>query len=293
MCFSLSHWPEIRFLTETERLMDDIVRIIDVEKAIRSSKSRLVRILPEFVVRFIRKMIRQDEMNTTIHKYRHKTGVPFVNDVLKEWKVDIVVKGEENVPSSGRFVFVANHPVGGMDALAFLSTIYRFFTNVISPSNQLFEYIPNLQPVILGVNVFGLNTKETAEKYNQLFQSDAQIMIFPAGVVSRRTKGIISDLVWQKSFLSKVVQHKRDIIPVHISGRNSNLFYFVSNLRKFLGIKMSLEIILLPREMHKQRNSTVTIRIGKVLPWQTFTKERTHYEWAQYVKNIVYSQKGS
>ncbi len=273
--------------------MDDIVRIIDVEKAIRSSKSRFVRTLPVFIVRFIRKMIRQDEMNATINKYRHKTGVPFVNDVLKEWKIEVAVKGEENIPSSGKFVFVANHPVGGMDALAFLSTIYRFFTDVISPSNQLFEYIPNLRPVILGVNVFGLNNRETAEKYNRLFQSDAQIMIFPAGVVSRRTKGVISDLAWQKSFLSKAIQHKRDIVPVHISGRNSNLFYIVSNLRKFLGIKMSLEIILLPREMHRQRNSTVTLKIGKVLPWQTFTKERTHYEWAQYIKNIVYSQKGS
>lgn len=269
--------------------MDEVIKIIDVEKAIRSSKSKFVRSLPRFIVWFIVKLIHQDEMNTTLHRNRHKTGVPFVNDILNEWNVNVVVKGGDNVPNSGRFVFVANHPVGGMDALAFLSTIYRFYPNVISPSNQLFNYISNLHPVILGVNVFGINTKETVEKFNQLFESDSQIMIFPAGIVSRRSKGVISDLVWQKSFVTKAVQYKRDIIPVHISGRNSNLFYSVANLRKFLRIKISVEIILLPREMLKQRNSTVTMSIGKVIPCHNFTTEKSQNDWAQYVKEVVYN----
>src|SRR5450759_1605858 len=269
--------------------MDEVIKIIDVEKAIRSSKSKFVRSLPRFIVWFIVKLIHQDEMNTTLHRNRHKTGVPFVNDILNEWNVNVVVKGGDNVPNSGIFVFVANHPVGGMDALAFLSTIYRFYPNVISPSNQLFNYISNLHPVILGVNVFGINTKKTVEKFNQLFESDSQIMIFPAGIVSRRSKGVISDLVWQKSFVTKAVQYKRDIIPVHISGRNSNLFYSVANLRKFLRIKMSIEIILLPREMLKLRNSTVTISIGKVIPCHTFTTEKSQNDWAQYVKEVVYN----
>lgn len=268
--------------------MDEVIKIIDVEKAIRSSKSKFVRSLPKFIVWLIEKLIHQDQINATIHRNRHETGVPFVNGVLSEWNVNVVVKRGDNVPGSGRYVFVANHPVGGMDALSFLSTIYRFYPNVISPSNQLFTFIPNLKPIILGVNVFGMNTKETAEKFNQLFESDSQIMIFPAGIVSRRRKGVISDLVWQKSFITKAIQYKRDIIPVHISGRNSNLFYFVANLRKFLRIKMSVEIILLPREMLKQKNSTVVMSIGKVIPWQTFTTEKSQNDWAQYVKETVY-----
>jgi putative hemolysin len=228
-------------------------------------------------------------MNDTINKYRDKSGVPFINDVLKDWNVDVIVSGGENVPASGRFVFVANHPVGGIDALAFLSTIYSFFPNVISPSNQLFNYIPNLHPVILGVNVFGTNTKSTVEKFNQLFESDAQIMIFPAGLVSRKSKGVISDAEWQKTFITKAIQYKRDIIPVHIGGRNSNLFYFADKLRKFFRIKMSVEIILLPHEMHRQKNKPIKLSIGKVIPYQTFTNSYTHMQWAQKVKEIVYS----
>jgi hypothetical protein len=268
--------------------MKKITKTIDLEKAIRSSKSRFVSSLPRFVIRLIEKLVRQDEMNETIYRNRDKTGVPFVNDVLKDWNVNVEVKGIENVPASGRYVFVANHPVGGMDALSFLSAIHRYFPNVISPSNQLFNYIPNLHPVILGVNVFGTNTRDTVEKFNELFESDAQIMIFPAGIVSRRKKGVISDPVWQKTFITKAIQFNRDIVPVFIEGRNSNLFYTVDRLRKFLRIKMSLEIILLPREMHKQRNSTVTLNFNKPIPFQTFTSDRSHSEWALYVREIVY-----
>ena len=269
--------------------MEDITKTIDIEKVIINSKSKFVRSLPKFIIRLIIKTIHQDEMNSTIHRNRNKSGVPFINGVLDEWNVKVVVKRDENIPVSGRFVFVANHPVGGMDALAFLSTIYMYFPNVVSPSNELFGYIPQLKPVILGVNVFGRNTKETIEELNRLFESDSQIMIFPAGEVSRRNKEAISDPVWQKSFITKSVQCKRDIVPVHISGKNSKSFYFVASLRKWLGIKLYIETILLPREMMNKRNSSITLTIGKVIPWQNFSNIKSQNEWAQYVKEVVYS----
>jgi putative hemolysin len=268
----------------------DPVKTIDIEKAIRSSKSKFVRLLPGFIIRIIEKIIRQDDMNATIYRHRTKSGVPFINDILDEWNVKRIIKGKENLPGSGRFVFVANHPVGAMDALSFLSMIYDSFPDVISPSNDLFNYIPNLSPVVLGVNVFGMNSKETAEKLNELFESDRTIMIFPAGVVSRKVKGIISDPVWQKTFITKSVKYKRDIIPVHISGRNSDLFYNVDRLRKFLKIRLPLEIILLPHEMHLQKNSTLTLTIGKPVKWESLNGKRTHAEWAQYVRELVYRQ---
>jgi putative hemolysin len=269
--------------------MEEVYKVIDVEKAIRSSKSGFIKSLPGFIVRIIRRIVREDEMNATIFRNRLKTGVPFVNDVLNDWNVKTEIKGSQNIPDSGRFIFVANHPVGAIDALSFLSLIHSFFPEVVSPSNELLTYIPQLKPLMVGINVFGKNTKETVDKLNKLFESDVQIMIFPSGEVSRRKNGIISDSLWQKSFITKAIQFKRDIIPVHISGRNSNLFYYVATLRKFLGIKMYIETIFLPDEMLKQRSSTVTMSIGKVIPWQTFTNESSHMEWAQKVRGIVYS----
>jgi putative hemolysin len=269
--------------------MNKVIKIIDTEAVIKNSTSKFIRSLPGFIIRFIRKIVHQDEMNETIHKFRDKEGVPFINEVLKEWKVNIVVNGGENIPVSGRFVFVSNHPLGGIDALAFFSTVYRYHQNLISPSNELFNYIPQLKPVILGINVFGKNTKETAEKINLLFESGAQILIFPAGEVSRRKSGMISDPLWQKTFITKAIQYERDIIPVFISGRNSNLFYFVANLRKLLGLKLYIETLLLPREMMKQKKSEVTLTIGKPVQWDKLTGEKSHSEWAQCIKEIVYN----
>lgn len=266
----------------------EIIKTIDLKASFKKSESKLIRSLPTWIVRLIEKFIHQDDMNYSIYQNRELTGIPFVNGILNLWKVKIEIRGQENLPDSGRFIFVANHPVGGMDALSFLSMIGRFYPNVISPSNQIFQYIPNLHPVILGVNVFGINTKETADKLNQLFESDAQIMIFPAGEVSRRRNGIISDTVWQKTFVTKAVQNNRDIIPVHISGRNSNTFYFIASIRKFLGIKTFIETALLPSEMMKQKGSTFTLSIGKAIPFQSITKDKSHKEWAQEIKELVY-----
>ncbi len=269
--------------------MEEITRTIDIEKEFRTSKSRFFKSLPRFVINLLRKLIREDEMNKTIYRSRHLDGVPFVEDVLRNWNVGIRMKGTGNIPSSGRFIFVANHPVGAIDSLAFLCLIQRYMKNVVSPSNEMLGRIPNLRSVMVGINVFGKNTKNTATELEKLFKSDMQVMIFPSGEVSRRKKGAIRDPVWQKTFVTKAIQHQRDIIPVHISGRNSNLFYFVANLRKFLGIRMYLETILLPREMMNQRNSPVTLTVGKPVPWQSLTSDKTQQEWAQVIKDIVYN----
>jgi 1-acyl-sn-glycerol-3-phosphate acyltransferase len=269
--------------------MEELRNVIDIEKTIKKGNSRFLRSLPKFIIRLIIRIVGQDEMNEVINKNCDKTGVPFINGVLQDWNVKLKIKGAENVLTHGRFIIVANHPVGGMDAMAIFSVMNNFYPDLISPSNQLLVNIPQLRPSLLGINVFGKNTKETVIKIDEMFESDTQIIIFPAGEVSRKEKGVISDLIWQKSFISKAIQHKRDIIPVFISGNNSRLFYVVANIRKFLGIKMYIETLLLPREMLQQRNSTMTFKIGKPISYQTFSNEKTHLEWAQWVKSIVYS----
>ncbi|NMC36739.1 MAG: glycerol acyltransferase [Bacteroidales bacterium] len=268
--------------------MEKIEKVIDIRSAFKKSNSKLLRSVPGFMVTILEKLICQDEMNATIHRSRDKEGIAFIKDVLEGWKVRVNIKGRENIPASGRFIFAGNHPVGGIDALAFYSMISDFFPDVMSPTNELLNLIPNMRPVMLGINVFGKNTRETASKIDGLFESDIQIMIFPSGEVSRKIKGVISDPVWQKTFITKAVKHRRDIIPVHITGRNSGLFYFVANLRKSLGIKMYIETILLPREMMKQRNSVVTVTVGQPISYRLFTNEKNHHGWAQEIRDAVY-----
>ena len=120
------------------------------------------------------------------------------------------------------------------------------------------------------------------------FQSDSHLIMFPAGLCSRRQKGVVKDLEWKKTFIVKSVQAQRDIVPIHFEGSNSDFFYNLANACKTLGIKFNIAMLYLVDEMFKNRHTTSTITIGKPIPWQTFDKSKTPAQWAQYVKDIVY-----
>jgi putative hemolysin len=148
--------------------------------------------------------------------------------------------------------------------------------------------ISNMKSVFVPVNKHGSFARDAAGLLHQAYNSNDQIMVFPAGLASRKIKGKIVDLEWKKHFITKSVEYKRDIIPVFIDGRNSNRFYMIAKLRKLLRIKWNLEMFFLPDETYRHRKKTVTVRFGKPLPYTMFDKSKTQTEWADYVKAIVY-----
>lgn len=268
--------------------------IIDIESIIRNSKSRFFKSMPHFLVVALKRIIREQELNAIHNACRDKTGFEYVEGLIGAFGVKLNVSGIEKVPAEGRYVYVANHPQGGLDAVSFLYIIHRHHGHVVSPSNQLFEHVPNLRPFIVGINVFGKNTKEKAALFNEAFAGNRPVMIFPSGEVSRKTKkGNIEDPEWHKTFVSKAIEFKRTIVPVHISGRNSRFFYCVARIRKTLGIRMYIETILLPREMLKQKGSEITITVGNPISWEQLDKSKSHSEWAKEIKKYVYSLNGN
>ena len=104
----------------------------------------------------------------------------------------------------------------------------------------------------------------------------------------RRQNGVIRDLEWKKTFVTKSVETQRDVVPLHFEGRNSDFFYNLANLCKFVGIKFNIAMLYLADEMLKNRHKTFTLTIGKPIPWQTFDKSKTPAQWAQFVKDVVY-----
>ena len=113
--------------------------------------------------------------------------------------------------------------------------------------------------------------------------------IFPPDYVHGKKDGVIKDLQWQKSFITKAVQHKRDIVPAYFSGRNSDFFYNLSNVRKFLGLKANIEMLYLADEMFRQKDKEIHLVFGKAIPWQTFDKTKQPPEWAEWVKAKSYA----
>ena len=120
------------------------------------------------------------------------------------------------------------------------------------------------------------------------FESNNHMLMFPAGLCSRRHKGVIRDITWSKTFISKSVEYKRDVVPIHFSGQNSDFFYRLANFSDKC-LPFNLAMLFLVDEMYKNVHKTFCITIGKPIPWQTFDKSKSSMEWAQYVKDQVYS----
>ena len=264
---------------------------INLKEQISRSNSALLKKLPRFVVRGLEILIKQDEINRILNKYSDIEGVEFLQKVVEELNVRIEYEGLENLPESGKCFFVANHPFGFVDGLILTYTVGTKCGTLKAIGNELFMLIPQLRPLIAAVNVFGANPKEYLRGLDIVFHSDSPITHFPAGLVSRLQKGKIVDIDWQKSFISKSVSCQRDIVPFHFIGRNSFLFYSVYLIRKTLRIKANIELALFPHEIFNKRNKTIKVIIGKPIPYSTFDKSKSPFEWAQYVKGLVYALK--
>jgi putative hemolysin len=201
----------------------------------------------------------------------------------------VKVEGLDNLPKDKPFVFASNHPLGGLDGIALTSIVgEKYQHNVKFVVNDILMNITNFDTVFIPVNKHGGQAKEAADIMNEVYASTAQVMFFPAGLVSRWQNGRIEDLEWKKSFIAKSVQYQRDVVPVFFDGKNSRFFYGFAYLRKLLGIKINLEMLLLPHELFKQFGKTFTIRFGEPIPWQTFDKTRSPRDWATFVKQEAY-----
>lgn len=261
---------------------------LDVEKILNSKSPALARALPGFVINYLKKIIHQDELNEFLHKWGHLRDSELIAAGLQHFEIKFKVIGSGNIPKSGRYIFVSNHPLGGLDGLVFIHEVSKHFRNLKFPVNDILLNIKNLSGIFLPVNKLGAQAKDAVRMIDEAYSSDCQILYFPAGICSRKIRGVIKDLQWQKSFITKSIQHKRDIVPAFFSGRNSDFFYNLANFRKFFGLKANLEMLYLADEMFKQKDKEIRLVFGNPIPWETFSKSRPALEWADWVKSKSY-----
>jgi putative hemolysin len=262
---------------------------IDLDEILRNKSKK--RKVPKFIVNIIKRIVHQDEINGFLRRHHGKEGVDWSKGFLEEFKIQIETHGEENIPASGRFVFAANHPMGGTESHAFIKVISDHFEHLKIPSNDILMALKPMHKIFIPINKFGNQEKNNVQILNDAFASENQILIFPAGLASRRIKGEIKDLEWKKTFVTKAIQHQRDIIPVYIHGRNSNFFYRLANLRKFLRISFNIEMLFLPGEVLKQKGAKICLYFGEPISWSSLDKSKSHLEWTQFVREQVYSMR--
>ena len=261
---------------------------INIREVFQKKNPKLAGKLPGFVYRYINRIMHIDEVNEILAKHGNEKGIEFANSMVKHFNVQQTLIGVENIPSTGSYIFVSNHPLGGFDSLLILSNLDRILGNVVTLVNDILMNIPQLHPIFVPLNKHGSHSKEVAKKIHEVYSSDKQILIFPSGFASRRIKGRIQDYEWKKHFIVKSIEYKRDVIPIHVSGRNSSFFYRLASFRTFFGMKWNLEMFYLADETFGHKNQKFTITFGKPILYTHFDKSKTPDQWAAEVRDLVY-----
>jgi len=264
-----------------------LLKPIVLKELIAEKNSKLASRIPGFVYGLMNRLLHIREINEIIRRYGHLQGVPFIEAVLQYFDVKVVIHGAENIPASGQYIFASNHPLGGFDGLMLIKAVTDHIGKSLFLVRDELTKIPPLASLFIPINKFG-DQRQSASRINEAYDSDNQILIFPSGLASRKIKGKIVDLTWQKHFIQKSVEHHRDVIPVYINGKNSWFFYWLANFRKKIGIRINIEMFLLSDELFKNRGKTFVISFGKPIPWNRFDHTKSAIDWAGIVKDIVY-----
>ena len=267
-------------------------KTLDIEKILRSKMGDKAKRVPRFVVKWLEHISHQDEINQFIWKARDLTGSDWLEAVLKELNCKVEVEGLENLPSKDDprlYTFVSNHPLGGIDGVAIGSVIGKHYDDRFRYLvNDLLMNLPGLAPLCIPINTTSKRSRSFPQIIEEGFKGDYHIMMFPAGLCSRRQNGVIRDLPWRKTFITKSVEGHRDVVPIYFEGRNSDFFYRLSNFSDKYVKKVNVAMLFLADEMFKNCGKTFRMRIGKPITWQTFDKSKMPMEWAEFVKQEVY-----
>ena len=264
--------------------------LIDVDAILKKKMGD--KWLPGPMISLVKRFLHQDDFNAYFSK--GEVGYEFLFGLFDSLGYKVEVTGEENIPAEGRFTFVSNHPLGMLDAGFMTGWLARRYQEQIAvPANDFMMSIPQIRGYLLPVNKVGQQSRELGELLMEAFHSNKQLLIFPAGLCSRKIDGVVTDLPWKKTFLTKSRATRRDIIPIWFSGQNSKRFYRISDWCKRLRLKTNFAMLTLPDELFKARGGHYRMIIGKPIPYETFTKEKTDQEWIAYVREKVYALSGA
>ncbi|MDZ4758669.1 MAG: 1-acyl-sn-glycerol-3-phosphate acyltransferase [Bacteroidota bacterium] len=272
-------------MEETEK------KFIDIEKLFRSKNPTLLKWLPRFILRYVKRLLHEDQINDFMRRHKNSDAYEFSAGVPIEMGVTIESTGLENIPPTGRVVIIANHPLGGLDGMSLVPEIAKVRKDISFIVNDLLLNLTNLKEIFVGVNKHGRSATAQMQELDKIFGSEKAVFLFPAGLVSRKIDGKIQDLEWKKTFVTRARKYQSPIVPVYIYGQNRPFFYNLSLWRKRLGIKANIEMILLPDQMYKQKGQKIKFVVGKPITPEELAKHPNDKEAAKWIREQLYSLK--
>lgn len=189
-------------------------------------------------------------------------GFAFVEAALRFVQLcyDVDEETLARIPPRGPLLIVANHPCGGLDALALLDMVGRVRRDVRIVANEVLALVAPLAELLLPVRVFGGSAGAASlRRVERALRGGECVIVFPAGEVSRLGPGGVRDTRWRPGFLRFARRAAAPVLPVRIEARNSALFYGISALWR------PASTALLAREMFTRRQRPMRLHVGELL----------------------------
>lgn len=222
---------------------------------------------PDWQRQLLKRLFREKEFHQLADTHRHLKGVDMVEQILDDFQVrcELSERCLEQIPSYGPVVVIANHPIGTLDGLALLNAVASVRSDVKIVANRLLSQVTSLNNLMIPVDNMGNRTgREQVARMQQHLENQGVLILFPAGEVSRLSSKGVRDGRWHTGFIRLAAKTRAAIVPVHISGNNSALFYLSSMLYK------PLASLLLVHEMFGHRGSCLTLQIGARIPYESW-----------------------
>lgn len=238
----------------------------------------------------LRKMLCVEQLNSKYSGIAHLSGHEFFEAAINLLNINLEINEDaiDNIPVNGRCVFVANHPYGGLDALIILALLLRQRTDLNILGNFILHSVPQCQDYLISVNPFQsknisqMNVSAVKQALKCL-ESEKMLLAFPAGEVSHYTfhQNKVRDKAWNPGIAKLIHKSKSPVIPIHFAGHNSWLFQAAGLIHPLI------RTFLLPAELLNKQNKTVTVRIGKIIPYSQSSALNSD-ELISMIQNTVY-----
>ncbi len=264
-------------------------KFIDIENILKEKAFNLYKWLPRFAINWLKKTLHEEDINKTMEELKDDVGLEFNRKGLEKLGAKVESVNSKFVPKTGSIVIVSNHPLGGLDGMALIKAVGDVRSDVHFLVNDVLKNIKNYGEIYVAVNKLGATSAKYLRVIEEVFRTESALLLFPAGLVSRKQNGLVRDLVWKKSYVTQAIDHQRMIQPVFIEGQNSKFFYNFAMWRKRLGIKANIEMLFLPDEMFKARKETIKVHFSKPFDSSLLNSSKTHKQWSDLIYQYIYS----
>ncbi len=228
---------------------------------------RLPHLVRQSIIAFFKRLFHENEINDFLTTHANQDAFGFIEAILEHFNLDIVINKNElsRIPSYGKCVIIANHPLGALDALALLHVISDVRKDVKIVASNFLSAFENMNDVLIPIeNVRGKMERTSVEAIYDALKKEQAVIIFPSGEVSRARPGGIKDTRWRSGFLKIAEKTQAPVLPIYIEAKNSRSFYMISMMNK------ALATATIPHEMFKYQDKSIGFRIGKSIPYESY-----------------------